>query len=114
MKAITTTYRGATNRFPGRYTAKDGDNHRAGYSDSSGLEHSRCHLLAAAALVQKMNWAPVILAEGGTRDANVYVMLPATRRLIEEACADGERVGLYYISENGLYTPSGYKPLDNV
>ena len=73
MKAILTKYLPATHRRGSRIKAYDSD----GNSVTIGYDHavSDPHREAAIALVLKMKWAPVVLAQGGAKTGEAFVML---------------------------------------
>lgn len=75
MKAIVTKYHGPTDYKGSRISATDSDGNRVmvSYDDAS----RNPHLDAAVALVRKMGWAPVQLAEGSLKDGYVYVVVDA-------------------------------------
>lgn len=90
MKAILTHYVGPTERRGARIIASDSDGNRAIAFYNHSVRDP--HLEAAVALVRKMGWAPVVLAQGGTRTGEAFVMLGATNALTAEAKADGRNL----------------------
>lgn len=73
MKAITTTYYGATNSHGARITARDSDGNRATIDypqDAQGGEEA--HAQAARQLCGKMGWSGTLIG-GGTRDGYVFL-----------------------------------------
>ena len=72
MKAIMTKYHGPTNTRGSRVSASDSDGNRVSIPyQSEGSSHDA----AAIKLCRKMNWK-CKLVSGGTKNGNVYVMLP--------------------------------------
>lgn len=82
MKAILTKYIPATEKRGSRIKAYDSDGNSVTLPFNSSLIFP--HREAAEALVAKMKWGPVILAEGGTNTGSVFVMLCPDTLQIED------------------------------
>ena len=95
MKAIFTRFIPCTNTKGSRIAAFDSDNNRVTIAYNHSAKNDDRYREAAIALVHKMNWAPVVLAEGGTKEGSVFVMLPA-QQFAAVALADNEY--LFYVA----------------
>ncbi len=74
MKAIFTTFRGATNTQGSRITASDEDGNRASIPYLHDLDSDAAHDAAVVALCKRMGWGGK-LARGGMKTGYVYVWI---------------------------------------
>jgi len=72
MKAIKTTYHGATNFRGARIKATDGDKNSIWIPYPYELSGEDCHKKAAVELCKKMKWDTDLLG-GGLKDCYVFV-----------------------------------------
>lgn len=75
MKAIKTTYKGATNTKGSRIIASDEDTNKITIPYPHELSGMDCHAKAAVALCLKMGWTGT-LHGGGLKNCYVFVFAP--------------------------------------
>ena len=102
MKAITTTYHGATNTRGSRITASDEDGNRITIPYPHELSGEAVHRKAAAALCTKMNWSGR-LTGASLKRGYVFVFTitsDAVVRLLAALTRGGKFRGNPYCSES--------------
>lgn len=98
MQTIITKTLPATSTKPTRVMAKAAGGASVTISVHGSEDSASIHRSAAIQLVKRMNWAPVVLAEGGTKDGFAYVMLEPNHFLLIAELTDGR--DLCYVENN--------------
>ena len=91
MKAISTTYRGATDTLPGRLIAREPDGKRLTMPYPVDMDPEQAHRAAAGALRDRLGWKGELVA-GWTGKGYVFVFVKEPRDMATMTAGEGRAI----------------------